>query len=220
MAAAYIDTFLTRDLAQLGVRTPAAEMRRFWTMLAHYHGQTWNGAELGRALGHDVKWIRRSLDTLSDALVVRQLLPWFENVGKRVVKSPKIYVRDSGVLHTLLDLDRSESLLDHPKVGASWEGFVVEQIAAMVPGTPLYFWGTQAGAEIDLFFTHDGRRIGIEIKRTSTPKVTPSMRSATVDLRLHRLVVIYPGTERYALAPGIEAVPITELADGPDALLA
>jgi predicted AAA+ superfamily ATPase len=216
---AYIDTFLTRDLAQLGVRTPAAEMRRFWTMLAHYHGQTWNGAELGRALGHDVKWIRRSLDTLSDALVVRQLLPWFENVGKRVVKSPKIYVRDSGVLHTLLDLDRSESLLDHPKVGASWEGFVVEQIAAMVPGTPLYFWGTQAGAEIDLFFTHDGRRIGIEIKRTSTPKVTPSMRSATVDLRLDRLVVIYPGTERYALAPGIEAVPITELADGPDALL-
>lgn len=216
---AYIETFLTRDLAQLGVRTPTAEMRRFWTMLAHYHGQTWNGAELGRALGVDAKTVRRRLDALSDALVVRQLLPWFENVGKRVVRSPKIYVRDSGVLHTLLDLDVPESVLDHPKVGASWEGFVVEQIAAMLPGTPLYFWATQAGAEIDLFFIHRGRRVGVEIKRASTPKLTPSMRIAMADLRLDRLVVVYPGNERYPLSPLVEVVPLAQLTSGPGALL-
>jgi predicted AAA+ superfamily ATPase len=216
---AYLDTFLTRDLGQLGVRTPAAEMRRFWTMLAHYHGQTWNGAELGRAIGRDAKTVRHHLDVLSDALVVRQLLPWFENVGKRIVKSPKVYVRDSGVLHTLLDLDLPDSLLNHPKVGASWEGFVVEQIAAMLPGTPLYFWGTQSGAELDLFFVHDGRRIGVEIKRTSTPKLTPSMRNAGADLRLDRLVVVYPGPERYTVAPGVEAIPVVDLAGGPSTLV-
>lgn len=208
----YVSTFLERDLAQLGFRLPATPMRRFWTMLAHYHAQTWNGAELARGLGVSQPTVRRYLDALSDALMVRQLQPWYANVGKRVVRSPKVYLRDSGVLHTLLGLGSMEALLGHPKVGASWEGLVVEQIAMMLGDTPLYFWGTQSGAELDLFFTRDGRSVGIEIQRADAPRVTPSMRNAITDLGLDRLFVIYPGRESYPLAPKIDVVPLADLA--------
>jgi uncharacterized protein len=209
--ASYVRTFLERDLSQLGFRLPAAQMRRFWTMLAHYHAQTWNGAELARALGVSQPTVRRYLDALTDALVVRQLQPWYMNIGKRVVRSPKVYLRDSGLLHTLLGLESTDALLGHPKVGASWEGLVVEQIAMLLGDTPLYFWGTHSGAELDLLFTRDGRNIGVEIKRSDAPRVTPSMRNAVVDLALDRLFVVYPGRERYAMSATIEALPVDDL---------
>jgi uncharacterized protein len=207
----YVATFLELDLAQLGFRLPAAQMRRFWTMLAHYHAQTWNGAELARALGVSQPTTRRYLDALTNALVVRQLRPWYANVGKRVVRSPKVYLRDSGLLHTLLGLSSMDGLLGHPKVGASWEGLVVEQIAALLGDTPLFFWGTHSGAELDLFFVQDGRNVGVEIKRTVAPRVTSSMRHAFADLGLDRLWVVYAGGERYEMAPGVEALPIADL---------
>lgn len=209
----YIATFLERDLAQLGFRLPAAQMRRFWTMLAHYHAQTWNGAELARALGVSQPTTRRYVDALTDALVVRQLQPWYANVGKRVVRSPKVYVRDSGTLHTLLGIESLDGLLSHPKVGASWEGLVVEQIAMLLGDTPLHFWGTHTGAELDLLFTRDGRHIGVEIKRTAAPRASPSMRNAIADLDLDQLFVVYPGPVRYAIAPRIEALPVGELGE-------
>ncbi|MBK7623767.1 MAG: ATP-binding protein [Kineosporiaceae bacterium] len=208
----YIATFLERDLAQLGFRLPASHMRRFWTMLAHYHAQTWNGSELARALGVSQPTTRRYLDALTDALVVRQLPPWYANIGKRVVRSPKVYIRDSGIVHALLGLDSMDSVLAHPKVGASWEGFVIEQISQLLDPTPLYFWGTQSGAELDLLFTRGGRSIGVEIKRTSSPRVTPSMRNAVNDLELDRIAVIHPGHEQFPLAPSIDAVPLSDLA--------
>jgi predicted AAA+ superfamily ATPase len=208
----YISTFLERDLAQLGFRLPAAQMRRFWTMLAHYHGQTWNGAELARALGVSQPTTRRYLDALTDALMVRQLAPWYANVGKRVVRSPKVYLRDSGVLHALLGITTLNGLLNHPKSGASWEGMVVEQVAMTLPSTPLHFWGTQSGAELDLCFTIDGRSYGVEVKRSMTPSVTPSIRHAITDLGLHHVAVIYPGAERYPLAERVEALPLSALA--------
>jgi uncharacterized protein len=208
----YVRTFLTRDLAELGVRVPAAQMRRFWTMVAHYHAQTWNGAELARALAISQPAVRRYLDALTDALMIRQLQPWFANVGKRLVRSPKVYVRDSGLLHTLLGIGTESALLDHPKVGASWEGFVIEQIAAGMPAVPLYFWATHAGAELDLLFVHDGHPIGVEVKRTSTPSVTPSIRNAIADLGLRHVYVIHPGPDRYPLSDTVTAVPLADLA--------
>jgi uncharacterized protein len=209
--ADYISTFLERDLGAFGVRVPPAQLRRFWTMLAHYHGQTWNGSELARGLGVSQPTTRRYLDALTDALVVRQLQPWYANVGKRVLRSPKVYVRDSGVLHALLGLDTMDTLLGHPKVGASWEGFVIEQLAMLLEPTPLYFWGTQSGAEIDLFFTRHGKNVGVEIKRVDAPKVTRSMHNAIGDLGLDHLFVISPGTTRYLLAEGIETLPLREI---------
>lgn len=208
----YVRTFLTRDLAELGVRVPAAQMRRFWTMVAHYHAQTWNGAELARALAISQPAVRRYLDALTDALMIRQLQPWFANVGKRLVRSPKVYVRDSGLLHTLLGIGTESALLDHPKVGASWEGFVIEQIAAGMPAVPLYFWATHAGAELDLLFVHDGHPIGVEVKRTSTPSVTPSIRNAIADLGLRHVYVVHPGPDRYPLSDTVTAVPLADLA--------
>ena len=216
----YISTFLERDLAQLGFRLPATQMRRFWTMLAHYHAQTWNGAELSRALGIAQTTVRRYLDALTDALMIRQLQPWFTNTSKRLVRSPKIYIRDTGILHRLLSIDTFDSLLSHPKVGASWEGLAIEQIALDVGASPLYFWATQSGAELDLFTVNNGRNVGIEVKRTDAPTITPSMRNAVVDLDLHKLFVAYPGPDRYALSDRIEAVPLSEmLLVGIDALL-
>ncbi|WP_026924648.1 ATP-binding protein [Glycomyces arizonensis] len=206
----YIQTFLERDLANLGIRIPASTMRRFWTMLAHYHGQTWNGAELARALGVSQPTVRRYLDALSDALVVRQLQPWFTNIGKRQVRSPKIYVRDSGLLHSLLGIRDYDDLLAHPKIGASWEGFVIEQLLARGAADP-WFWGTQAGAEIDLLVSIADERIGIEIKRTDRPKMTRSMSVALADLSIDRVVVAHAGGDRFPLAERVEAVPVRDL---------
>jgi len=202
----YIRTFLERDLATLGVRVPATTMRRFWTMLAHYHGQTWNGSELARALGVSQPTVARYLDALSDALVVRQLQPWFVNIAKRQVRAPKVYVRDSGLLHRLLAIGTMDDLLNHPKVGASWEGFVIEQILLLDVSDPWY-WATHAGAELDLLVHSAGRPVGLEVKRTDRPRVTLSMRHALEDLELGRLVVVHAGEQAFRLAERIDAIP-------------
>lgn len=206
----FIRSFLERDLAQLGVRVPALTMRRFWTMIAHYSGGIWNASEVGRSLGEAHTTVRRHLDTLSAALVVRVLEPWFENVGKRLVKSPKIYVRDTGLLHALLGITDRRALDGHPKVGASWEGFVIEQLLARLEQPQAYYWRTQAGAELDLLLFMRSKRVGIEIKRADAPTITPSMLSALEDLQLYRLLVIYPGAARYSLSERIEVLPLVD----------
>jgi predicted AAA+ superfamily ATPase len=206
----FIRTFLERDLAQLGVQVPAGTMRRFWTMTAHYSGGIWNSSEIGRSLGEAHTTVKRHLDALSGALVVRVLEPWFENIGKRLVKSPKVYIRDSGLLHALLGIGDRRQLDGHPVVGGSWEGFIIEQLLASVPKSKAYYWRTQAGAELDLLLFLKGRRIGIEIKRADAPKMTPSMASALEDLELHRLLVVYPGSVRYTLRPNVEVMSLAQ----------
>jgi predicted AAA+ superfamily ATPase len=206
----FIRTFLERDLAQLGVRVPSGTMRRFWTMSAHYSGGIWNSSEIGRSLGEAHTTVRRHLDALSGALVVRVLEPWYENVGKRLVKSPKVYIRDSGLLHTLLGIGDRRQLDGHPVVGGSWEGFIIEQLLAQLPKARAYYWRTQAGAELDLLLFLKGHRIGIEIKRADAPKMTPSMGSALEDLELHRLLIVYPGSVRYTLHPKVEVMSLSQ----------
>ncbi|MGQ0834667.1 MAG: ATP-binding protein [Gammaproteobacteria bacterium] len=206
----FIRTFLERDLAQLGVRVPALTMRRFWMMLAHYSGGIWNASEIGRSLGEAHTTVRRHLDSLAGALVVRVLEPWFENVSKRQVKAPKVYVRDTGLLHVLLGIGTMRELEGHPKIGGSWEGFVIEQILARLPQPTAYYWRTQAGAELDLLLSLKGRRIGVEIKRADAPGLTPSMSSALQDLSLDRLFVVYPGMARYSLANRVEVLPLRD----------
>lgn len=213
----FVQTLLERDLQQWGVRTPSTALLRFWTMLAHYHGQTWNAAEPARALGVSGSTAQRYLDLLTDALVVRQLRPWYANLGKRQVKSPKVYVGDSGVLHQLLRLDTEKALLTHPKVGASWEGFVIEQVLQSIPHDEAWFWATYQGAEIDVLLRRGDRLYGVECKRADAPKTTRSIRIALDDLRLEKVVVLYPGARRYPLADRVEVVPLSALAE-PDAL--
>jgi hypothetical protein len=208
----FVRTFLERDLPQLGVEIPAAMLRRFWTMLAHYHGQAWNGAEIAASLGVSHPATRRYLDLLSGAFVVRQLPPWFENVGKRVVRSPKVYVRDSGLLHTLLGIPDESALEAHPKLGASWEGFVLEQILAWPIDRHSYFWATHAGAEMDLVVVRGQRRWGFEVKYADAPRMTRSIHSALKDLRLERVFVVYPGERSYPLHEHVECVSLAELA--------
>ena len=207
----FIQTFLERDLPQLGVTIPAIALRRFWNMLAHYHGQIWNAAELARALAVNESTVRRYLDLMTGVFMIRQLPPWFENLGKRQVKAPKIYVRDSGLLHGLLGISNQRELEHHPKVGASWEGYAVEEILKALRPDDAYFWATHNGAEIDLVLFRRGRRIGIECKRSDAPTLTASMRIALADLKLDELNVVYPGEKRYSLAKKIEVVPLAEL---------
>ena len=209
----FIDTLVERDLPQWGVRVSATAMRRFWTMVAHYHGQTWSNAEPARALGVSEPTVRRYLDLLTDALVLRQLQPWHANLRKRQVKSPKVYVRDTGLLHELLGIEDHSALLHHPKLGASWEGFAIEQVLATEPHTEASYWATHQGAEIDLLLHRRGKLFGVECKRVDAPRITPSMHIALDDLGLERIAVIYPGTRRYALADRVEAVPIAALAE-------
>jgi uncharacterized protein len=208
----FLQTFLERDLPQLGVQIPAVALRRFWNMIAHYHAQTWNGAEIARALAVNESTVRRYLDLLSGVFVVRQLPPWFENLGKRQVKAPKVYVRDTGLLHALLGIAHRRDLEYHPKVGASWEGYAVEEVLKALRPDEAYYWATHGGAEIDLLLFKKGRRIGVECKRADAPTLTPSMRIALVDLKLDELHVVYPGEKRYRLAKKVEVVPLTELA--------
>lgn len=210
----FIQTLLERDLPQWGVRTPAAALWRFWTMLAHYHGQTWNAAEPARAMGVSESTTRRYLDLLTDAFMVRQLQPWHANVRKRQVKAPKVYVRDSGLLHQLLGIRSDRELLTHPKIGASWEGYVVEEVLAAVQPDEAYFWATHQGAEIDLVLRKDGRLSGVECKRTDAPRLTPSMRIALEDLQLERIAVVYPGSKRFPIASAVEAVPLHDVWEG------
>jgi predicted AAA+ superfamily ATPase len=210
----FIQTFLERDVPQLGIGAPAQALFRFWTMLAHYHGQIWNAAEPARSLGVNETTVRRYLDLLAGVFMVRQLPPWHANLKKRQVKSPKIYLRDSGLLHQLLGIRTLQELLSHPKCGASWEGYVIETLLADVKADEAYFWATYAGAEIDLIIHKDGRRVGVEIKRADAPSLTPSMRSALEELGLERILVIYPGQLSYRLAENVEVVPAISLADG------
>jgi hypothetical protein len=207
----FIRTFLERDIPQLGINIPAVTMRRFWTMLAHYHGQTWNAAEIGRSMGLSDKTVRSYLDILTGTFMIRQLQPWFENLGKRQVKSPKIYFRDTGLYHSLLDIPNRHILLGHPKVGASWEGFAIEQALQILHPNAAYFWGTHAGAEIDLVFQHKGRRYGMEVKFSEAPSLTPSMRIAVSELNLERLWIVYPGNEVYPVTEKITALPLAKL---------
>ena len=188
-------------------------LRRFWKMLAHYHGQLWNASEFGRSFGLSDATMRRYLDVLTAALVVRQLAPWHENLGKRQVKAPKIYIADSGLLHTLLDIDDDESLENHPKVGAAWEGFILDQVIRLngMEWGDCHFWRTHAGAELDLFFIRNAKRIGVEIKRTASPSVTPSMRSALADLKLDQLIVVHAGSKSYSLTENIHGVSAARL---------
>jgi predicted AAA+ superfamily ATPase len=202
-------------MAQLGFRMPALAMRRFWTMLAHYHGQTWNASEFARSFGVSDATVRRYLDSLASAMVVRLLPPWHENIAKRQVRSPRVYVADSGLLHTLLGIEDCEHLLSHPRLGASWEGFGLSEVVRRLgaPADRCWFWATHAGAELDLLVTQGRRRLGFEIKRTSAPKVTPSMRIALADLKLDELVVIHAGPEPFPLAPNIRAVPLARVGE-------
>lgn len=206
----FIQTFVERDLPQLGFNIPATAMRRFWGMLAHFHGQIWNAADPARSLGLSEATVRRYLDLLSGTFLVRQLAPWHENIGKRQVKSPKIYIRDTGLLHELLGIADQAALLSHPKCGASWEGFVLEAVIRHVQPDEVYFWATHAGAELDCLLFKDGRRIGVEIKRADAPRLTPSMRHALENLKLDALHVIYSGERRYSLAENVE---VTSLQD-------
>ena len=208
----FIRTFLERDIPQLGITIPATAMRRFWTMLAHLHGQTWNASDLGRSLGLSDKTVRHYLDILTGTYMVRQLQPWHENLKKRQVKSPKVYLRDTGLLHSLLDIAGMGDLWGHPRLGASWEGFTLEQVLSTLRGTEAYFWATQGGAELDLLFFSGGRRFGVECKFSEAPKVTKSMHSALTDLSLTHLWVIYPGTARYPAHEKITMLPLVEVA--------
>lgn len=207
----FLQTFLERDVPQWGISIPAVALRRFWSMVAHYHAQIWNAAELARALGVNESTVRRHLDLMTGLFMIRQLPPWFENLGKRQVKAPKIYIRDSGLLHSLLGITNERDLEHHPKVGASWEGYAIEEALKALQPDDAYFWASHQGAEMDLVVFKGGRRIGIECKRVDAPTITPSMRIAMADLKLDEVRVVYPGTKRYPLAEGIEAVPLVDL---------
>lgn len=209
----FLQTFLERDVPQMGMAVPAIALRRFWNMIAHYHGQVWNAAELARAMAIGESTVRRYLDLMTGVFMVRQLPPWFENIGKRQIKSPKIYIRDSGLLHALLGIANRRDLEHHPKIGASWEGYAIEEVIKALRPDEVYFWATHQGAELDLLLMRRGRRIGVECKRKDAPVLTPSMRIALDDLKLDRLFVVYPGEQRYPLAAKVEAVPLAEFVD-------
>jgi hypothetical protein len=204
----FIRTFLERDIPQLGITIPAETMRRFWTMIAHYHGQTWNSAQFARSLGTSENTARRYLDILSGAYMVRILPPWFENIRKRQVKAPKIYMLDTGILHTLLQLRTLTDLQGHPKLGASWEGFALEQVIGVLHTRNAYFWATHAGAELDLFTVVGGKRYGLEVKYADAPGRSRSMHMAIQDLSLEHLWVIYPGQQQYSLDDKISVAPL------------
>ncbi len=206
-----VQSYLYTDLPQLGLNIDATAMLRFWKMLAHYHGQLWNAAEPARSLGVSETTVRRYLDQLTQTFMVRQLQPWHTNLGKRQVKSPKIYFRDTGLLHNLMGINQLEQLRTHPACGASWEGFALEQVIRLAQPDEAYFWATHAGAELDLLLLKGNQRVGVEFKHSSNPKVTQSMRIAANDLKLDRLYVVYPGDYRYILGEGIEAVPLDAL---------
>jgi len=211
----FIRTFLERDIPQLGFSIPASSLRRFWSMLAHYHGQVWNASEFARSFGLSDHTVRRYLDLLASTFAVRVLQPWTENLRKRQVKAPKVYLADSGLLHSLFGLETARDLEGHPKVGASWEGFMLSQVAEHLQVEPdeCHFWATHAGAELDLLIVRGSRRYGFEFKRTSSPVVTRSMHSALEDLRLTRLDVVHAGNETFPLAPRVRAVAARRILD-------
>jgi hypothetical protein len=210
----FIQTFLERDIPQWGIGTPAIALLRFWTMLAHYHGKTWNAAEPARSLGVSEPTVRRYLDILSGVFMIRQLTPWHANLKKRQVKAPKIYFRDTGLLHQLLGIRSEKELLSHPKCGASWEGYVIEETIKATEPDEIYYWATHSGAEIDLVLIKNGRMLGVECKRMDAPRITPSMRIAREELNLEQIAVVYPGKKRYAMGDGVAAVPLNAVVAG------
>jgi hypothetical protein len=207
----FIRTFLERDIPQLGITIPAETLRRFWTMIAHYHGQVWNASDIGRSLGVSEHTTRRYLDILAGAYMVRILPPWFENLKKRQVKSPKIYIQDSGILHALLQQPSLRELQGHPKLGASWEGFALQEVLAVLQTRDAYFWGTHAGAELDLLVLAKGKRYGFEFKYADAPGRSRSMHAAIHSLNLSHLWVVCPGKEEYALENNISVVPLSSI---------
>lgn len=207
----FVQTFLERDMPTWGVGVPATQLLRFWTMLAHYHGQIWNAAEPARSLGISEGSVRRYLDILTDVFMVRQLRPWHANLGKRQVKAPKVYLRDSGLLHALLGIRTQRDLLLHPKCGASWEGFAVEEALRLAEPDEAYFWATHNRAELDLLLLKNGRRYGVECKRADAPRVTPSLRISLQDLKLEHIAVVYPGLRRYPIADRMTALPLEQM---------
>lgn len=204
-------TFLERDIPGLGSHVAPEALNRFWRMLAHFHGQTWNASELARSMDVSVTAVNHYRDLLAGTFMLRVLPPWFENLGKRLVKSPKVYLRDSGILHQLLGVGEMLELRMHPRYGASWEGFALEQTLIAHGERDAYFYGTQRGAELDLLLLRSGRRWGFELKCTDAPKTTKSMHIAMDDLKLEHLWVIYPGTQRYPLTERITALPLQEV---------
>lgn len=216
--ADFIRTFLERDLGQMGFSIPSATLLRFWTMAAHYHGQIWNNAQIAGSMNIGEKPVRRYLDVLTDLYMMRKLQPWHANLKKRQVKSPKVYFRDTGLLHYLLGLRTEKELWTHPKCGASWEGYVIEESLKAVEPEEAFFWATHQGAEIDLVLIKDGHMLGVECKRVDAPRLTPSMRIALDDLKLERIAVVYPGAKRFPLAERVEAVPFDALVDGMNGL--
>jgi len=209
----YITSFLERDIPQLGIRVPAETLRRFWHMISFYHGQVINFSELGRSFGISDTTIRYYLEILQGTFMIRLLQPWFINIGKRLQKRPKLYIRDSGILHSLLNIETEQALHMHAKLGSSWEGFALENVARSLrkDETNVYFWGTHAGAEIDLFWQHDGHNWGCEFKFADAPKLTRSMKAALESLSLEKLWVVYPGREEYQLHPQIHVLPFQNI---------
>ncbi len=215
----FVLTFLERDIPQFGFNIPSTSLLRFWSLLAHYHGQIWNKAEAARVLQVSEMTARRYVDLLQDLFMVRLIQPWYENLGKRQVKSPKIYIRDSGLLHYLEGICTGKDLTLHPRAGASWEGYVIEEVIKGLFPDEVYFWATHAGAELDLLLIKDGRRIGVECKYVDAPRLTRSMHIAMEDLQLSKMLVIYPGTQPYPITENIQAIPLGNLADNPAQLL-
>ena len=210
----YTQSFVERDLPLHGASLPPVTLIRFWTMLAHYHGQIFNASEIARSLGISVMTVNRYLDIMTGVFMIRQLQPWHVNIKKRQVKSPKIYFNDTGILHALLGIQNQKDLLRHPKYGASWEGFVLGELIGSIDPHEVYFWATHQGAEIDLVFNKGGQMYGVEIKRQDAPRMTPSIKHALEDLKLERIAVIYPGTRRYLLHKQVDVVPFDEIQGG------
>ncbi|PWB56272.1 MAG: hypothetical protein C3F13_01660 [Anaerolineales bacterium] len=209
----FFQTFLERDLPQWGIQIPSQTLMRFWTLLAHYHGQTWNATEASRSFGVSNMTVGRYLDILEGVFMIRVLRPWYANIHKRQIKSPKIYFRDSGLLHTMLGINSELDLYTHPKIGASWEGYAIEETIKRLRPDEVYFWGTHNGAELDMLLLRNGQRIGVECKRKDAPYLTPSMKIAMEDLQLDKLIVVYPGEKKYPLADQIEVVPLIYFGD-------
>ena len=210
---AFIQTFLERDLPQLGINIRSTTMRRIWRMLAHYHGQLWNASEIGRSFGVSDTTVRNYLDILTSALVIKQISPWHENISKRQVKAPKVYISDSGLAHSLLNISTMEDLEGHPKIGASWEGFVLDQVIRILRAEKdeCFFWATHAGAELDLLIVRGNIRYGFEVKRTTSPKATRSMHTALSNLQLESIDLIHAGERTFQLSDQIRAVSINRL---------
>jgi len=210
----YTQSFVERDLPLHGVSLPPVTLIRFWTMLAHYHGQVFNASEIARSLGISVMTVKRYVDILTGVFMIRQLQPWHVNIKKRQVKAPKIYFYDTGLLHALLGIKSERDLFRHPKYGASWEGFILEEVIRSVEPHEVYYWATHQGAEIDLVFNKGGQMYGVEIKRQDAPRMTPSIKHALEDLKLERVVVIYPGSRRYSVHKKVDVIPFDEIQGG------